>query len=99
MFTTTLAMWALLRVQDEDEKHRRLWAAILAASLGTGILLKSLVGIVFPLAAALIYLYVSKQPFSRRTWQRLRPLSGSLSSATTIHFLRLLLIPGLILCY
>jgi 4-amino-4-deoxy-L-arabinose transferase-like glycosyltransferase len=77
-FTITLAMWALLRALDEAEKRPRLWAAILAASLGTGLLLKSLVGIVFPVAAGLIYLYVSKQLFSRRAWQRLRPMSGFL---------------------
>src|ERR1700726_915910 len=73
-----LALWAFLRALDEREKRPRLWAAILAASLGTGLLLKSLVGIVFPVAAALIYLFVSKQLFSLRTWQRLRPLSGFL---------------------
>jgi len=77
-FTIALAMWALLRALDETEQRPRLWAAILAASLGTGLLLKSLVGIVFPVAAGLIYLYVSKQLFLRRTWQRLRPMSGSL---------------------
>jgi 4-amino-4-deoxy-L-arabinose transferase-like glycosyltransferase len=77
-FTIALAMWAFLRALEEEEKRPRLWAAILAASLGTGLLLKSLVGIVFPAAAALLYLCVSKQLFSRRTWQRLRPLSGSL---------------------
>jgi 4-amino-4-deoxy-L-arabinose transferase-like glycosyltransferase len=77
-FTITLALWAFLRALDNEEKRPRLWAVILAASLGTGLLLKSLVGIVFPVAAALIYLYVSKQMFSRRTWQRLRPISGSL---------------------
>jgi 4-amino-4-deoxy-L-arabinose transferase-like glycosyltransferase len=77
-FTITLALWAFLRALDEDEKRPRLWAAILAASLGSGLLLKSLVGIVFPIAAALIYLYVSKQLFSRRTWQLLRPMSGFL---------------------
>lgn len=77
-FTIALAMWAFLRALDEEEKHPRLWAAILAASLGTGLLLKSLVGIVFPVAAAVIYLFVSKQLFSHRTWQRLRPISGSL---------------------
>jgi 4-amino-4-deoxy-L-arabinose transferase-like glycosyltransferase len=76
--TIALAMWALLRALDEEEERPRLWAAILAASLGTGILVKSLVGIVFPVAAALIYLFVSKQLFSRRTWQRLRPISGFL---------------------
>ena len=71
-FTITLALWAFLRALDEKEERPRLWAAILAASLGLGLLLKSLVGIVFPIAAALIYLYVSKQLFSRRTWQRLQ---------------------------
>jgi 4-amino-4-deoxy-L-arabinose transferase-like glycosyltransferase len=77
-FTIALALWAFLRALDNEEKRPRLWAAILAASLGTGLLLKSLVGIVFPVATALIYLYVSKQLLSRRTWQRLRPISGSL---------------------
>jgi 4-amino-4-deoxy-L-arabinose transferase-like glycosyltransferase len=77
-FTIALAMWAFLRALDEEEKHPRLWAGILAASLGTGVLLKSLVGVVFPIAAALIYLFVTKQLFSRRAWQRLRPISGFL---------------------
>jgi len=77
-FTIALAMWAFLRALDEEEKRPRLWAAILAASLGAGLLLKSLVGIVFPVAAALIYLFLTKQLFSRRAWHRLRPLSGSL---------------------
>ncbi len=77
-FTIALALWAFLRALDEEEKQPRLWAAIFAASLGTGLLLKSLVGIVLPAAAALIYLSFSKQLFSRRTWLRLRPVSGSL---------------------
>ena len=77
-FTIALALWAFLRALDPQEKRPRLWAAILAASLGTGLLLKSLVGIVFPVAAALIYLFISKQLFSRKTWQRLRPISGFL---------------------
>lgn len=77
-FTIALAMWAILRALDEAEPHPRLWAVILAASLGTGLLLKSLIGIVFPVAAGLIYLLVSKQLFSRRTWQRLHPFTGTL---------------------
>jgi hypothetical protein len=77
-FTIALSLWAFLRALDEEEKRPRLWAAILAASLGAGLLLKSLVGVVFPVAAALIYLFITKQLFSRRTWQRLRPMSGLL---------------------
>ena len=77
-FAITLAMWAFLRALDEEEKRPGLWAAILAASLGTGLLLKSLVGIVFPIAGALIYLFVTKQLFLLKTWKRLRPVSGTL---------------------
>lgn len=75
-FTIALAMWAFLRALDPQEERPRLWAAILAASLGTGLLLKSLVAVVFPLAAAVIYLLLTKQFFLRETWQRLRPVSG-----------------------
>ncbi len=80
-FTIALAMWAFLRALDEEEPHPRAWAAILAASLGTGLLLKSLVGVVFPVAGAVIYLFLTKQLFLRRTWQRLRPFSGALIAA------------------
>jgi 4-amino-4-deoxy-L-arabinose transferase-like glycosyltransferase len=77
-FTIELAMWAFLRTLDEEEKRPRVWAVVLAASLGTGLLLKSLIGTVFPVAAGLIYLLLSKQLLLRRTWQRLRPISGLL---------------------
>ena len=75
-FTITLAMWAFLRALDPEEKRHFLWATILAASLGTGLLLKSLIGIVFPIGAALIYLALTRQLFLRETWRRLHPLSG-----------------------
>ncbi len=77
-FTILLAMWAILRALDQEERNPRLWAAILAASLGTGLLLKSLIGIVFPVAAGLLYLFVSKQLFLGRTWRRLHPFTGTL---------------------
>jgi 4-amino-4-deoxy-L-arabinose transferase-like glycosyltransferase len=76
--TIALALWAMLRVLDNEEKHPRVWAAVLAASLGVGLLLKSLIGIVFPIGAALVYLLVTRQLFRARTWKRLRPFSGIL---------------------
>ena len=76
-FTIALSMWAFLRALDPEETRPRLWAGILGASLGVGLLLKSLIGIVFPIAAAVIYLAVTKQFFVRATWQRLRPFSGA----------------------
>jgi 4-amino-4-deoxy-L-arabinose transferase-like glycosyltransferase len=71
-----LALWAFLRVMDETERRPRLWSVAMAASLGAGLLLKSLIGIVFPVAAAALYLFFTHQFFSRRTWQRLHPWTG-----------------------
>jgi dolichyl-phosphate-mannose-protein mannosyltransferase len=75
-FSVTLSMWAFLRALDEDEPHPRLWALVLAVSLGTGLLLKSLIAVVFPVAGGLIYLFVTRQLFSARTWKRLHPFTG-----------------------
>ena len=77
-FTVALAMWAFLRALDEAEPHPRFWAFMLAASLGLGLLLKSLIGVLFPLAAGVIYLSITHQLFSGATWRRLRPFSGLL---------------------
>jgi 4-amino-4-deoxy-L-arabinose transferase-like glycosyltransferase len=74
--TIALAMWAFLRALDEEEPHPRLWAFLLAASMGVGVLLKGLVGAVFPVAVGVIYLFCTRQFFSARTWKRLRPISG-----------------------
>ena len=71
-----LSMWAFLRAIDEEEPHQRWWAFVLAASLGTSLLFKSLVGVVFPVAAALIYLGVTGQLFQAKVWKALHPLSG-----------------------
>lgn len=73
-----LSMWAFLRTIDELEPHPRWWAFVLAASLGTSLLFKSLVGVVFPIAAALIYLAVTRQIFHHKVWKALRPWSGLL---------------------
>ena len=59
-FTIALAMWAFLRALDPQETNPRLWAMTLAVSLGLGLLLKSLVAIVFPVFTALIYLAVTR---------------------------------------
>jgi 4-amino-4-deoxy-L-arabinose transferase-like glycosyltransferase len=77
-FTVALALWAFLRALDEDEPHPRFWSVVLAVSLGTGLLLKSLIGVVFPVAAATIYLLLTRELFSARTWKRLHIFSGAL---------------------
>lgn len=76
--TTTLAMWSLLRSLDEEEKRWRLWSSLFAASIGLGFMLKGLVAFVFPIGAGFVYLLLTRQIFSRQTWQRIRPFTGAL---------------------
>ncbi|HEX4748839.1 MAG TPA: glycosyltransferase family 39 protein [Bryobacteraceae bacterium] len=80
MITLTIALgiWSFLRAIDPEEKHQRLWAFLIAASIGIGLLLKSLIGAVFPIGTGLIYLLVTRQLFSREIWRRIRPFSGIL---------------------
>jgi len=75
---TALSMWAFLRAIEQEEPHPRAWAFVFAASLGVGLLLKSLIGILFPIATAIIYLLITHQLFSRKIWNRLHPFSGVL---------------------
>ena len=75
-----LSLWAFLRAieidDDQEEPRGRTWALVLAASLGVSLLLKSLIGVVFPVGAAIVYLAVTRQLFDARIWKRLHPFSG-----------------------
>jgi 4-amino-4-deoxy-L-arabinose transferase-like glycosyltransferase len=74
----TLALWSLLRATDAEERHPTRWALAMWASMGTGLLLKGLIAALFPMGAAMVYLFLTRQLFERRTWARLRPISGIL---------------------
>src|SRR5271157_4368468 len=76
--TVTVALWSLLRALEEEEPHPRRWALLMWASMGTGLLLKGLIAAVFPVAAGLLYLALTRQLLARRTWARLRPFTGML---------------------
>jgi 4-amino-4-deoxy-L-arabinose transferase-like glycosyltransferase len=76
-FVITLAMWAFLRVFDDKERHPAAWAWLFFGSLGLGLLLKSLIGVVFPMLAAMLFLLSTGQLFSWQAWKRLRPFSGT----------------------
>jgi 4-amino-4-deoxy-L-arabinose transferase-like glycosyltransferase len=71
-----LSMWAFLRALDPAEPRPRLWAAVMAAAIGVGLLLKSAVAVLFPGAAAILYLALTRQLFSRKVWKRLHLGSG-----------------------
>ena len=44
--------------------------------MGVSLLFKSLIGIVFPVGAALLYLGITGQLFQRKVWRAIRPFSG-----------------------
>jgi len=76
--TIALAMWCFLRALEPDERKTGLWASLLALFVGIGFLLKGLIAILFPAGAALVYMAVTRQLFSRDAWRRLHPVSGSI---------------------
>jgi 4-amino-4-deoxy-L-arabinose transferase-like glycosyltransferase len=77
-FTNALAMWAFLRAIEDDEPHPRFWALLFAANLGLGLLLKSLIAVVFPIGAAIVYLLLTRQFFSLKVWKRIHPFTSTL---------------------
>jgi len=74
--TITVALWSLLRALEADEPYPRRWALLMWGAMGAGLLLKGLIAAVFPIAGALLYLGMTRQLLLRRTWNRLRPVSG-----------------------
>ncbi len=76
--SVTVALWAFLRALDEHEENPRLWAYVMAGSLAAGLLLKSLIGLVFPVGIAFVFLVFTRRLFDRQTWKRLYPFTGFL---------------------
>ena len=73
-----MAFWSCQRALDEQEQHPRLWAAVLAASLGIGLMIKGMIAVVAPVGGVLLYLALTRQLFSRAVWKRLHVLTGAL---------------------
>jgi 4-amino-4-deoxy-L-arabinose transferase-like glycosyltransferase len=74
----TVALWGLLRAMDEAEEHPARWALAMWAAIGIGLLLKGLIAAVFPVAAGVLYLGLTRQLLARKTWARLLPRRGIL---------------------
>jgi 4-amino-4-deoxy-L-arabinose transferase-like glycosyltransferase len=76
----TVCFWSFQRAMDDDESERypRRWAALMAASMGVGVMLKGLIALVIPVGGLLLYLLFARQLFRRETWTRLHPFSGLL---------------------
>jgi len=71
--SAAVALWGFLRLIEGDETRPALWIFLIGASLGAGLLMKGLVGLVVPGGAIFVYLAITRQLFSRDVWSRLRP--------------------------
>ena len=91
-----LAFWAFQRATDPEETHPHRWAAVLAASLGVGVMLKGLIALVIPGGGILLYLVLTRRLFSREVWKKMHVASGTaifLAIAAPWHILATLRMP------
>lgn len=70
--SVTVTMWAFLRLIEQDNSRPVLWAALMGASLGAGLLMKGLIAGVVPAGGVFLYLLVTRQLFCKEIWKRLR---------------------------
>lgn len=78
--TIALAMWGFLRALDEEERRPRTWALISAGAIGAGLLIKGLIGAVFPIAGAALFMIFTGLWRKRETWRRLNLVWGVLTA-------------------
>jgi Dolichyl-phosphate-mannose-protein mannosyltransferase len=67
------AIWAWLTLLEPGTESPIRSVFTLGLCLGVGLLLKGLIAVVFPMAAALVYMAITHQLFSREAWRRVRP--------------------------
>ncbi len=96
--TITAAIWAWMRLLENDTTRRRLWMGVLGAALGCGLLLKGLIAVVFPVLSCLVYMGFTRKLLARESWRRLSPgyvLTIALLIAAPWHILAMLRNPPL----
>ena len=62
--TITGAIWAWLSLLEPEQNLPLRWSVMLGACLGTGLLLKGLIAVVFPVLAGIAYMALTRQLFS-----------------------------------
>jgi 4-amino-4-deoxy-L-arabinose transferase-like glycosyltransferase len=77
-FTIALALWAFLRALEREERNPVFWSNVFSVSIAVGLLLKGLIALVFPGAAAVLYLMLTGQLLASNTWRRLKVGQGLL---------------------
>lgn len=72
----TAALYSILRALDGEEAHPRAWGILFWIAMAAGVLLKGLVGVVFPILIAGIFLAFTGELWERNTWRKLQVLPG-----------------------
>lgn len=67
----TGAIWAWLQLLEPERGPALRWSVALGTCLGIGLLLKGLIAVIFPLAAGLAYMAITRQVISADAWRRL----------------------------
>ncbi len=89
-FTIALAIWSFLRALDKEEPRPRLWGLIFWVSIGVGVLLKGLIGAVFPIGSGFLFLLLTRQLLAPEAWRRLNifwGITALLATAAPWHIL------------
>ena len=76
--TITAALFAFMRTLDEEERNPRMCAYVFWLCLALGMLLKGLIALVFPIAAAAIFLGIKGELWRKDVYRRLRVFPGLL---------------------
>ena len=69
--TVAGAIWAWFALLEPEEQLPLRWSVMLGACMGTGLLVKGLIAVVFPVLAGMAYMALTRQLFSARSWRRL----------------------------
>jgi len=69
--TITGAIWAWMSLLEPEEQRPLRWSVMLGACLGTGLLLKGLIAVVFPVLAGVVYIALTRQLLSLKSWRRM----------------------------
>jgi 4-amino-4-deoxy-L-arabinose transferase-like glycosyltransferase len=72
----TAALFSILRALDVEEAHPRAWGILFWIAMAAGVLLKGLIGVVFPTLIAGIFLALTGELWERNTWRKLQVLPG-----------------------
>jgi 4-amino-4-deoxy-L-arabinose transferase-like glycosyltransferase len=67
---------SLASLEPAESRQSIIWPMLFWAGMAVGVLLKGLIGVLFPVATTLVYVVITGRFFSRETWTRFRPVAG-----------------------